>query len=52
MHLQLRHMSNTPTMHKKQPIQPKNVSVSFKNIDDRIAHITTDNAPSGVTITA
>jgi hypothetical protein len=36
------------TIERAHPNQPKNVRVSLRNMDDRIAHMTTDNAPSGV----
>jgi hypothetical protein len=45
-------VSEPRTMHRKQPIQPKKVRLSLRNIDDRIAQMTTDKAPSGVTIIA
>ena len=41
-----------PTIQRKHPIQPKNVRDSLRNMDDRIAQITTDKAPRGVTTTA
>lgn len=36
------------TIHNAHPTQPKKVRFSFKNIEERIAEITTDRAPSGV----
>jgi hypothetical protein len=36
------------TIHRPQPSHPKNVSFSFKNIEDKMAQMTTDKAPSGV----
>ncbi len=36
------------TIHRPHPTQPKKLSVSFKNIEDKIAHMTTERAPSGV----
>jgi hypothetical protein len=35
-------------MHNAHPSHPKNVSFSFKKIDERMAQITTERAPSGV----
>jgi hypothetical protein len=40
------------TMQRKQPIHPKNVRVSLRNREERIAQMTTDRAPIGVTTTA
>lgn len=40
------------TMHRAHPSQPKNDSFSLRNIEERIADITTDSAPSGVTTIA
>lgn len=40
------------TMHRKQPHQPKKVRVSLRNIEDKIAHMTTESAPRGVTMMA
>lgn len=37
-----------PMIHCAHPIHPKSESFSFKNIDDRIAQMTTDSAPIGV----
>lgn len=39
-------------MQRKQPIHPKNVRVSLRNREERMAQITTDRAPIGVTTTA
>ena len=37
-----------PTMHKPHPSHPKKLSFSLRNIDDRMAHMTTERAPRGV----
>jgi len=36
------------TIHSPQPSHPKNVRVSLRNIEDRMAEMTTESAPSGV----
>jgi hypothetical protein len=36
------------TIHKPQPSHPKKLSFSLRNMDDSIAHITTERAPRGV----
>lgn len=36
------------TIHNPHPSQPKKVSFSLRNIEERIAQMTTDNAPKGV----
>lgn len=38
-----------PRMQSKQPSLPKNVRRSLRKIDERIAQITTERAPIGVT---
>ena len=35
-------------MERAHPSQPKNVNFSLRNIEERMAHITTDRAPRGV----
>jgi hypothetical protein len=35
-------------MHSPHPNHPKNVSVSLRNIEERIAQMTTERAPRGV----
>jgi hypothetical protein len=35
-------------MQSAQPSQPKKVRVSLRNIEDKMAQITTDKAPKGV----
>ena len=35
-------------MHKPHPSQPKKVSFSLRNIDERMAQMTTERAPRGV----
>lgn len=42
------HWAKGRTIHSPHPSQPKNVSFSCKNIEERIAQMTTDNAPRGV----
>ena len=36
------------TIQSVQPIQPKKVSFSLRNSEERMAQMTTDRAPSGV----
>ena len=36
------------SIQRKQPIQPKNESFSLRKIEDKIAQMTTERAPSGV----
>lgn len=36
------------TIHSPHPNHPKNVSFSLRKMEDRIAQMTTDRAPSGV----
>ena len=36
------------TIQSPHPSQPKNVRVSLRNIEDRMAEMTTESAPSGV----
>ena len=36
------------TIQSPHPNQPKNVRVSLRNIEDRMAEMTTERAPSGV----
>lgn len=38
-----------PNMQSKQPNFPKNDNLSFKKNEDKIAQMTTDRAPIGVT---
>jgi hypothetical protein len=45
-------MMTDPRMESTQPSQPKNVSVSLRNIEERMAQTTTERAPSGVTTMA
>ena len=45
----LRAMMTDPTMQLKQPTLPTKLRRSFRKIPDRIAQITTESAPMGVT---
>jgi len=42
-------ITTDPTMHEKHPTLPTKLSLSLRNIADKIVVITTDNAPNGVT---
>lgn len=48
----LRAMIVETIIQRAQPSHPKKVSFSLRKMEDRMAHITTDSAPIGVTISA